>query len=480
MSGLLGAKVLPNIIIHMFILKRKPRYGRLIYRFVLARPFQDCLGEVGEARTDESARISLVFSMPEVALEQVGKDYPGGVRAVDELTLTVAAGELVVLVGPSGCGKTTTMRLIAGLETPTHGLIRLDGKDAQALAPSQRDVAMVFQRPAVYPHLTVRQNLAFGMELRSGGGPLRRLLGWIRSAADIEARVAETAELLSLTELLPRYPGLLSGGQQQRVALGRALVRRASLLLLDEPLASLDLPLRRELRCELHLLHRRFPATMIHVTHDPLEALSLGDRVAVLDRGRLQQVDTPEAVYHRPVNRFVAGFFSRTPTNFFDGWLVLEEGELSFRGPEWRVPLPAEVAGRWRSLAGRPITLGLRAEDVEVADAETEINEPGGLDAEARAVLVEPLGQGWLVTLAPSGEDRGSRIEDRGSQRQLALRSSILDPRSSMLASGHYYGCQRPGAGAKMEEGRKVRVRLHLDRAHLFDRASGAALASGE
>jgi multiple sugar transport system ATP-binding protein len=388
--------------------------------------------------------------MPEVALDQVTKEYPGGVRAVQGMSLTVADGELVVLVGPSGCGKTTTLRLIAGLESLTAGVIRLGGKDARGLPPRQRDMAMVFQRPAVYLHLTVSQNLAFGLRLREGGGPLRRLRGWLQPAAEIEARVRAVADLLSLGDVLERYPGQLSGGQQKRVALGRALVRRPGLLLLDEPLASLDAPLRWELRRELHLLHRRFPATMVYVTHDPLEAMSLGDRVVVLDRGRVQQADTPEEVYRRPVNRFVAGFFRRTPTNFFDGCLVLETGGLVFRGEGWRLPLPAEALARWGPQAGRPVTLGLRAEDVEVLRAGSGTKEPGSLDAETQAVLVEPLGQGWLVTLAA--------------------------PREAAPASGPYYGCQSPGPGDRIEEGREVRVRLHLDRAHLFDRATGAAV----
>src|SRR5262249_13406137 len=181
---------------------------------------------------------------------------------------------------------------------------------------------LVFQRPAVYPHLTVQQNLAFALDLRRGGGRLRRFLSRLRPVPDTEARVREVAEQLALGEVLNRPANRLSVGQQQRVALGRALVRRPGILLLDEPLASLDAPLRLELRRELHLLHRRFPATMVYVTHDSLEAMSLGERVVVLDRGAVQQVGTPEEVYRRPVNRFVAGFFRRAPVNFFDGRLV--------------------------------------------------------------------------------------------------------------------------------------------------------------
>jgi multiple sugar transport system ATP-binding protein len=388
--------------------------------------------------------------MPEIALEQISKHYPGGVKAVEGMTLTVRDGELLVLVGPSGCGKTTTLRLIAGLETPSRGVLRIGGRDARDLPPRSRDVALVFQRPAVYPHLTVRQNLAFGLEIRRGGGPLRRVLSWLWQAPEIEERVHEVAGLLSLGEVLNRHAHQLSGGQQQRVALGRALVRRPSVLLLDEPLAGLDAPLRLELRRELHLLHRRFPATIIYVTHDPLEAMSLGDRVVVLDRGAVQQTGTPEEVYRRPVNRFVAGFFRRAPVNFFDGRLVLDSGRLAFDTADWLLPVPAGIADRWESLEGRDLTLGLRAEDVEVLPSRLRLST--GDDLEAHAALVEPLGQGWLV--------------------------SFTAPRRTGPELITYFGCQRPGPRDKIEEGRQVRVRLHLDRAHLFDRATGVALGN--
>jgi multiple sugar transport system ATP-binding protein len=386
--------------------------------------------------------------MAEICLEQVTKEYPGGVVAVANLSLTTRDGEILVLVGPSGCGKTTTLRLIAGLETPTRGTIRVAGRDARDLPPRDRDVAFVFQRPAVYPHRSVRRNLAFSLDLRAGMP--RQVARWFWPSPEVNERVREVAALLRLEDLLERPAGQLSGGQQQRVALGRALVRRPSTWLLDEPLASLDAPLRLELRRELHLLHRRFPATMVHVTHDPLEAMTLADRVVILRRGAVQQVGTPEAVLDRPANAFVAGFFGPAPMNFFDGCLSLEGDTLAFRTGERRLPLPAVLAERWGHLTGQGLTLGLRAEDVEVLRAGEPAKEPGDPTLETQAVLVEPLGQGWLVTLAP-------------------LVRAAPNPAS-------VFGCQRAGGGGRIEEGQEVKVRLHFGRAHLFDRATGLAV----
>src|SRR5262245_34433799 len=275
--------------------------------------------------------------MAEVALGGVSKQYPGGVEALRDLTLTVADGELVVLVGPSGCGKTTTLRLIAGLETPTRGTLRIGGRVVNDLPPRERDVAMVFQRPALYPHLSVRDNLAFGLRMRRGGFPL---LGWNRRADEVvRDRVARAARMLELDDVLDRLPGQLSGGQQQRVALGRAVVREPAAFLLDEPLSNLDARLRTEMRRELHLLHRRLRATMIYVTHDQTGALPPGDRLVVLHRGVAQQADAPLAVYERPANRFVAGFIGWPPMNFMDGQLVGQDGRPGFATRDLVLPL---------------------------------------------------------------------------------------------------------------------------------------------
>jgi ABC-type sugar transport system ATPase subunit len=381
--------------------------------------------------------------MAEVSLEGVVKIYPGRIHAVNELTLTVHDGELLVLVGPSGCGKTTTLRLLAGLETPTRGVVRMGGRVVNGCPPWRRDVAMVFQRPALYPHRTVRDNLAFSLVLRQSGRWRRLLLRLLRPGSfrrvqqqqvELAARVAEVAGQLGLEGVLDRYPQALSGGQQQRVALGRALVRRPGLLLLDEPLSNLDTGLRLELRRELHLLHRRFPATMVYVTHDPVEALTLGDRVAVLRDGCLQQVDRPEALYERPCNRFVAGFLGWPPMSFLEGRLHRDPVGWRFAAPGWQVPLSGarEVGAGWHEDC--PVTLGIRPEHVTWT----------GPTGPAQVVRVERLGNSCLAMLEAHG------------QRLAALAAT--------------------NSSAPVEEGQKVMVSLQANQVHLFDQASGLAL----
>jgi multiple sugar transport system ATP-binding protein len=270
--------------------------------------------------------------MAEVTLEQLAKTYPGGVEAVRDVSLRVADGELLVVVGPSGSGKTTLLRLIAGLETPLHGIVRVGGQVVNNLPPHRRNVAMVFQRPALYPHLSVRENLGFGLALRQGGRWRRWLPGRCPvPMGDGEQQVANIARLLGLENLLERRPATLSAGQQQRVALGRALVRRPDVFLLDEPFSNLDAPLRQEMRRELHLLHRRLRATMIYVTHDQDEAVALADRIAVLDQGRIRQVDRPDVLWERPADRVVAAFLGWPAMNLPEGRLIRVEGRLVFR-----------------------------------------------------------------------------------------------------------------------------------------------------
>jgi ABC-type sugar transport system ATPase subunit len=364
-----------------------------------------------------------------VSFEHVCKTYPGDVRALDDLSLSVADGELLAVVGPSGCGKTTLLRVVAGLAELSAGSVHLAGRDVTRLPPHRRDVAFVFQRPALYPYLSVRANLGFGLVLRRT---------WFRLTAEERTRVGEVAELLGLNKLLDRQPAKLSGGEQQRVALGRALVRRPAVYLLDEPLAALDARLRLDLRRDLHLLQRRFRATMLYVTHDQEEAVALGDRIAVLDRGVLQQVDSPAALCDRPVNRFVAGFVGWPPMSFLVGRLVEDAGRLRFAGDSVALDLPAVSRPRWIGHAGRAAVLGVRAEDARLVSGET----PGTMIVEVRRA--EALGRAWLLTLA------------RGSW-ELTARTTDAPP----------------------AEGSRVAVFLDLTRAHLFDPATGRALLAG-
>jgi ABC-type sugar transport system ATPase subunit len=385
--------------------------------------------------------------MAEVVLEQVDKTYAHGVKAVTGQTLTVADGELLVLVGPSGCGKTTTLRLIAGLEAPTAGVIRIGGKDVNGVPPWRRDVALAFQRPALYPHLTVGANLAFGLALFQSRGRLwRRVAGWFSPTLrreekarreDLRQRVRAAARTLGLEGLLGRYPAQLSGGQQQRVALGRALVRRPAVFLLDEPFSGLDARHRTELRRELLLLHRDIQATMVYVTHDPVEALTLGDRVAVMHAGVLEQVGQPLALYREPRNRFVAGFLGWPPMSFLDGEVA--DG-AALVGPGTVLPLPG--AG-WVDATGRPVTLGIRPEDVIIR---------GGTSPEGRTALpltvalVEQPGPFVLV----SGTTGGWRL-------------------AGLLGTGE----------PTPREGQQVMALLDMSKAHLFDRKNGRAWTAG-
>ncbi len=330
--------------------------------------------------------------MASVTLRGVSKIFPGGVRAVADVDLDIADGEFVVLVGPSGCGKSTTLRMIAGLETVSTGEIAIGGRVVNDIEPKDRDIAMVFQSYALYPHMTVRENLAFGLKLRR------------RPRDEIAARVESAARTLGLAELLDRKPAALSGGQRQRVALGRALVREPAVFLFDEPLSNLDAKLRVQMRTEISRLHRRLRATMVYVTHDQTEAMTMGQRIVVMDRGVVQQVDTPLALYARPANRFVAGFIGSPAMNFLDGVLA-RAGGLSFvaRGEDGEVaiPLPSawspRAAGGLEALLGRPLTLGIRPEHVRVAP-------PGAPGAFAAPVqVVEPLGSEALLYLTVAG-----------------------------------------------------------------------------
>ncbi len=334
--------------------------------------------------------------MAKVTLVGVRKIYQEGGRtrvAVDGVDLAVRDGEFVVLVGPSGCGKSTTLRMIAGLESISAGEVRIGDRVVNDVAAKDRNIAMVFQNYALYPHMTVFDNMAFGLKLRG------------MAAADIDARVRESAELLRIGGLLDRKPRHLSGGEQQRVALGRALVRKPDVFLFDEPLSNLDAKLRVQMRREIARLHHELSATMLYVTHDQAEAMTLGDRIVVLNGGRVQQIDTPLGVYRAPRNTFVAGFIGSPAMNILEGTVASEDGAIAFHaaGSAFSLLLPL----RWRrTLAahvGRAILLGIRPEDVRATEREAA-------GVRMRLDLVEPLGQEVLVSARVGGHEVTARL----------------------------------------------------------------------
>ena len=288
--------------------------------------------------------------MAEVILDDVTKVFPGPVEAVKDMTLTVRDEEFIVLVGPSGCGKSTTLRMIAGLEEVTSGTIRIGDRVVNDVPPKDRDIAMVFQNYALYPHMTVFKNMAFGLKLRRV------------AKTEITERVGNAAKILGIEELLGRKPSALSGGQRQRVALGRAIVRDPEAFLFDEPLSNLDAKLRVETRAELKRLHRRLHTTTIYVTHDQEEAMTLGDRIVVLHEGLVQQVDTPLEVYGRPVNRFVAGFVGTPPMNFLSGTVARADGQLYWQGSAGKIALSDREADALAGHVGRDVVMGVRPE----------------------------------------------------------------------------------------------------------------------
>ncbi len=326
--------------------------------------------------------------MATVTLNEVVKIYPGGVTAVDGFDLDVADAEFLVLVGPSGCGKSTTLRMIAGLEQITRGTIRIGDRVVNDVAPKDRDIAMVFQNYALYPHMTVYKNMAFGLKLRKV--PRR----------EIDHKVREAASILGIADLLERKPKALSGGQRQRVAVGRAIVREPKCFLFDEPLSNLDAKLRVEMRAELKRLHRRLRTTTVYVTHDQEEAMTLGDRVVVMKDGVIQQCQAPLETYREPVNRFVAGFVGTPPMNFFDGVVRAEDGALWFNEGTARIRVPGRVTDEISAYADRPIVLGVRPEAIG--------NEAVGRFAAPDNVIrmtinvIEPLGDKMDLYLSTS------------------------------------------------------------------------------
>ncbi len=377
--------------------------------------------------------------MAKVSFRGVSKVFGKDVRAVDNLDLEIRDGEFMVLVGPSGCGKTTALRMIAGLEEATSGDLVIAENRVNDVPPKDRDIAMVFQNYALYPHMTVYDNIAFGLRLRELKGTLWQLthLGDARQIRlDIDRRVRETAAMLGIDGLLARRPKELSGGQRQRVALGRAIVRKPKVFLMDEPLSNLDAKLRIQTRAELIRLHRDLGVTTIYVTHDQVEAMTMGQRIAVMNNGVLQQCDEPETVYNKPANKFVAGFIGAPPMNFLNG--TVNEGKIDV-GP-FRFGLP--TAHPARSMEGQAVVLGVRPEDIY--DTKNGVQVPVTEDNtfEAQVDVLEKLGAEDTAYLVAEG---------------LNL-IATLDPSSRVAA------------------GTKSRFAVDLDKAHVFDAQSGHAI----
>jgi multiple sugar transport system ATP-binding protein len=383
--------------------------------------------------------------MAEIVLDRVTKEFDNGFVAIDDVSLTVGDGEFMVLVGPSGCGKSTLLRMIAGLEEVTAGTVSIGGTDVTELAPRHRDIAMVFQNYALYPHMDVRKNLGYGLKVRK------------TSPAEIDRRVTEVARLLGLEQLLDRRPAALSGGQRQRVAMGRAIVREPAAFLMDEPLSNLDAKLRVTMRSELSRLHDRLGVTTIYVTHDQVEAMTLGQRVAVLRDGVIQQVDRPQALYRRPNNLFVAAFIGSPAMNLVEA--SVSDDQVAFAG--WELPLdPARRPAK----DGRVI-LGVRPESFEDAAL-----ADGGLPSiDAEVTVVEELGSDSHV-IFPIDAPRVEAEE---------LRAAADNEDDALLADDRSMWNARVSSKSGAAPGRRIRLAIDPAALYFFDPDTGASLTLG-
>jgi len=394
--------------------------------------------------------------MAQIILDHVEKMYSGGVKAINDLSLDIADGEFMVFVGPSGCGKSTALRSIAGLEEITGGTISIGDRVVNDLPPKDRDIAMVFQNYALYPHMTVEQNLAFGLQLRK------------TPKAEITRRVGDAAKMLGLEPYLKRKPGALSGGQRQRVAMGRAIVREPQAFLMDEPLSNLDAKLRVSMRASLNQLHERLGVTTVYVTHDQVEAMTLGDRVCVLRDGRLQQVDTPQALFEAPVNLFVAGFIGSPAMNFVTADLARDDGPaVAFAG--YKLPVPAEVLDAKPGLAdyfGKSVILGIRPSDFE--DAAVSDRQWGTMNVVAG--VTEELGSeiNVIFTIDAPHVEHASITQ--------ATESEDEDEASAALAGGKSLWTARVSKESRVRHGAPLELSVDTRYLHFFDPTSGLSI----
>jgi multiple sugar transport system ATP-binding protein len=389
----------------------------------------------------------------EVKLKDVDKVYDGGVHAVQDLSLEVPDGEFLVLVGPSGCGKTTALRMIAGLESITDGTITIGDRVVNQLSPKDRDIAMVFQNYALYPHLSVADNIAFGLRLRKMPKHV------------VDERIAWAAKLLDLTPYLARKPKELSGGQRQRVAMGRAIVREPQVFLMDEPLSNLDAKLRIQMRAEIAKLQHELDTTTIYVTHDQVEAMTMGDRVAVMSMGVLQQVDRPQALYDAPRSVFVASFIGTPPMNLFRGTILTDNGTVSVTLAGTTIAVEQSCVVRYggiRELGGRNVVVGIRAEDVHPASTRPELPT---LDASVE--LVEALGSGIMAHFN-IGAESYRPIESRGAGAVEDGGGRVLGTQPNLVA--HF----PPRIDLRIAD--TVPVAIDPGAFHFFDEDTGAAL----
>ena len=383
--------------------------------------------------------------MATVSMENVNKVYENGFHAVKDMNLNIGDGEFMVLVGPSGCGKTTALRMVAGLEDITSGILRIGGKEANNETPKERDIAMVFQNYALYPHMTVAENIGFALKLRH------------MPKDQLNAKVNEAAEILGLTDWLDRKPGQLSGGQRQRVAMGRAIVREPSVFLMDEPLSNLDAKLRVQMRAEVHRIQRRMGVSTIYVTHDQVEAMTMGDRVTVMRDGTLQQVDTPQNLYDNPDNVFVAAFIGSPAQNLYDA--VVGEGARSIRLGSQTVELPDTVVLKrpaLRAYAGKDVVVGMRPEHLHAASPEIT-----GPKLVGNVELVEALGSELVVHFTIDAH-------------RVIAEGALDKDEAAVMQSGE--GVARVEAKTPVKPGDKMTFSVDIEDMQFFDTQTGLAI----
>jgi multiple sugar transport system ATP-binding protein len=391
--------------------------------------------------------------MADVAFDEVDKVYDNGVQAVFDLTLGINDGEFLVLVGPSGCGKTTALRMVAGLEDISAGTLSIGGRVVNDISPKERDIAMVFQNYALYPHLSVAENIAFGLRLRK------------TDKSVINERVTWAAKMLDLTQYLDRRPKELSGGQRQRGAMGRAIVRQPQVFLMDEPLSNLDAKLRVQMRADIAKLQRELGVTTIYVTHDQVEAMTMGDRVAVMSKGRLQQVDAPQRLYDRPENLFVAGFIGTPPMNLIEGTASVN-GDVSVDLGGNKLPIADEALAnypRLREYDGRKVIVGLRAGDLHPGREHAELPK-----IHARVELVESLGGESMAYFRVDARQIKSEVAVEEQELESTDAASVVGSRPNLVASFPPH--------VQLKLGDDVAVSVDTKNLHFFDEASGAPL----